>query len=191
MMYQKPRQPLARRVALAGLILLAGVTTVALAQGSGGKNEGGASKAQGSASKAADTDKQESQVKAELNAEALKALMDADVPMVLLDARGKSPQWIAGAVPVAHDAEDEAVRKAAGEPDQLVVTYCGGPECPLSLMLANRLAELGYHNVIRFTGGVEAWTEAGYDLKSKDKSEGSATKQEPGSSSKNQGSSTR
>ncbi|MEX0777780.1 MAG: rhodanese-like domain-containing protein [Phycisphaeraceae bacterium] len=136
--------------------------------------------AQGSATKAGSTtkepDKKKVEVKAELNAEALKALMAAKVPMVVLDARGPSEQWVAGAVPLAHDAEERAIRRALANPNQLVVNYCGGPECPMSLMLANRLAEHGYANVIRFTGGIEAWTKAELPLAKKDT--GSTTKQQ-------------
>jgi len=164
--------------AFAAMVVVAAMVSVAPAQGSG--------------SKADDSkDKEKIEVKAELNAEALKAVMGAKVPMVLLDARGPSDQWIDGAVPLAHDADEKALRRAAGNANRLIVTYCGGPECPMSLMLANNLAEHGYTNVIRFTGGVEAWTEAGFELKAKDDAKGSDTKKPSGSSNKSSGSGTR
>lgn len=141
--------------------------------------------AQGSSTKADDSkDKEKIEVKAELNAEALKAIMDAKVPILLLDARGPSDQWIDGAVPLAHNADEKAIRQAVGNPNRLIVTYCGGPECPMSLMLANNLAEHGYTHVIRFTGGVEAWTEAGFKMAEKEKPKGSNSKKPSGSSTR-------
>lgn len=171
--------------AFAAMVVVAAMVSVALAQGSGTKPAGSGSKADDS------KDKEKFEVKAELNAEALKAIMDAKVPMVLLDARGRSEQWIDGAVPLAHNADEKAMRQAVGNPNRLIVTYCGGPECPMSLMLANNLAEHGYTHVIRFTGGVEAWTKAGFELKAKDDAKGSDTKKPGGSSAKPSGSSTR
>lgn len=140
------------------VVLAVGIISTVWAQGSDTK-PGSATKEPG---------KMKVEVKAELNAQALKALMDAKVPVVVLDARGPSNEWIAGAVPLTHDADERAIRRALANPNQLVVTYCGGPECPLSLTLANRLAEHGYANVIRFTGGIEAWTKAELTLAKKD-----------------------
>lgn len=164
--------------AFAAMVIVAAMVSVALAQGSGTKTAGSGNKADDS------KDKEKIEVKAELNAEALKAIMDAKVPVVLLDARGPSDQWIDGAVPLAHNADEKALRQAVGNPNRLIVTYCGGPECPMSLMLANNLAEHGYTNVIRFTGGIEAWTKAGFELKAKDDAKGSNSKKPSGSSTR-------
>ena len=170
--------------AFVAMVVVAAMVSIALAQGSGTKPAGSGSKADDS------KDKEKIEVKAELNAEALKAIVDAKVPMVLLDARGPSEKWIDGAVSLAHNADEMAIRRAVGNPNRLIVTYCGGPECPMSLMLANNLAEHGYTNVIRFTGGAEAWAKAGFELKTKDDAQGSDTKMPSGSSTKPSGSGT-
>jgi rhodanese-related sulfurtransferase len=180
------KHQLGRNAALAAMVLLAGTLSIALAQGSGTKPAGSATR-----TTEEENEKDKPEVKAELNAEALKALLGAKVPMVLLDARGPSDQWIAGAVPLAHDADEKAIRRVVGKPNRLIVTYCGGPECPMSLMLANNLTEHGYTNVIRFTGGIEAWTNAGLELTAKDDAKGSDTKKPSGSSAKPSGSDTR
>lgn len=145
--------------------------------------------AQGSGSKKGEPTKDQKDkadhVAAELNAQALMAIKNAKVPMALLDARGPSAEWIDGATPLAHNADEKAVRKALVNRDQLIVTYCGGPECPMSQMLADNLAKLGYTNVIRFTGGLMAWEEAGFELKADKKAPGSGSKpKKPGSGSK-------
>jgi len=164
--------------AFAAMVVVAAMVSVALAQGSGTKPAGSGDKADDS------KDKEKVEIKAELNAEALKAIMDAKVPIVLLDARGPSDQWIDGARPLTADADKRAIRQAVGHPGRLIVTYCDGPECPASQMLANHLAEHGYTNIIRFTGGVEAWTKAGFKMAEKDEPKGSNSKKPSGSSTR-------
>lgn len=169
----------------AAMVVLTGMVSIALAQGSASKPEGSVSKTEQK------TDAQKVEVKAELNAEALHALMHAKVPMLLLDARGASDQVIGNAVALDYNTDQEAISKAAADKNQLIVTYCGGPECPMSLMLANNLAKQGYTNVIRFTGGIEAWAAAGYKLKEKSDAKSSNTTPHTGSSSKPSGSGLR
>lgn len=184
-MYRKKNSVLNMWPALVAMMVVACMVSVAMAQGSGSKHAGSTSKAE----KAKQTEK--AQVKAELNAEALKAIIDAKVPMLLLDARGESSQVIQGSVALEYDADEKTIRNIAADTNQLIVTYCGGPECPMSLMLANSLAKQGYTNVIRFTGGIETWTQAGFELNENKDSKGSATKKPSGSSSKSSGSGTR
>jgi len=138
----------------------------------------------GSKTKPKDGEKPAHSVKAELNAQALMALKGAKVPMVLLDARGPSAEWIDGAMPMAYDADEKTAKRSLAKREQLIVTYCGGPECPMSQMLADRLAGYGYTKVIRFTGGVAAWTEAGYELKKAKDKPGKGSGSRKGSGSK-------
>lgn len=174
-MYRMKKNVLTLWPALVAMVIVAGMVSVAMAQGSGSKHTGSASKTE------QPTQAKKTQVKAEINAEALKAIMDAKVPMLLLDARGQSSQIIQGSVALEYDADENAIRKVATDTKQLIVTYCGGPECPMSLMLANSLAKQGYTNVIRFTGGIETWTQAGFELKGNDDSNGSKSKNPSGS----------
>ncbi len=160
---------------IAFAVLMTAMVGVTFAEGSGSKKN----------EPTKDQAEKQVRVAAELNAQALMAIKNAKVPMALLDARGASAQWIDGATPLEHDADEKAVRKALANRDQLIVTYCGGPECPMSQMLADHLAKLGYTNVIRFTGGLMAWEEAGYELKTEKKAPGSGSKpQQPGSGTK-------
>lgn len=47
------------------------------------------------------------------------------------------------------------------EPEAEVIVHCTNPDCELSRQAAERLESLGHSNVFRFTGGIEAWKEAG------------------------------
>jgi rhodanese-related sulfurtransferase len=46
--------------------------------------------------------------------------------------------------------------------DGLLITYCDGSECELSLELADELTAMGFGEVRVFFGGWERWIEAGY-----------------------------
>ena len=97
----------------------------------------------------------------------LRTLMLAKVPMVVLDAR--SGKWddgnrIPGAIAFNCDGcmgKPEAMQKVLKSKDQLIVTYCGAEQCPLSSMLAKKLRTAGYTNVIEYKAGLVGWTGAG------------------------------
>lgn len=48
--------------------------------------------------------------------------------------------------------------------DRLLVFYCGFTECTRSHNAAMWAMKLGYTNVYRFPGGIEAWVQAGYPV---------------------------
>jgi rhodanese-related sulfurtransferase len=45
-----------------------------------------------------------------------------------------------------------------------IITYCGGTDCDLSILLADYLVEQGYLNVSIFFGGWIEWKDAGYPI---------------------------
>ncbi len=49
--------------------------------------------------------------------------------------------------------------------NEIIVTYCNGTDCDLSVMLANKLSDLGYKNVYIFYGGWWDWLEKKYPVK--------------------------
>jgi len=48
--------------------------------------------------------------------------------------------------------------------DDLVVTYCGGFQCPASKQAAEKLVSLGFTNVQAYEGGLQDWAEGGLPL---------------------------
>jgi rhodanese-related sulfurtransferase len=48
--------------------------------------------------------------------------------------------------------------------DREIVVYCTSEDCELSEVGAERLELHGFTNVTRFTGGLKAWADAGYQL---------------------------
>ncbi len=96
-----------------------------------------------------------------VNTEALAAIINSDVPVVILDARPKTPATIPGAKQVVPEAPLDILTAAAPDKNALIITYCSGPQCQLSNRLATRLLKLGYTNVIEYPEGFSAWRKAG------------------------------
>lgn len=55
----------------------------------------------------------------------------------------------------------ELIAKTEPKKDALIVTYCGGPQCPASKQAADKLVSLGYTNVYAYEGGLQDWKEGG------------------------------
>ena len=49
-------------------------------------------------------------------------------------------------------------------PNTEIVVYCGGPNCPMSRLAAEKLIKLGYNNVRAYEGGLEEWKAAGFSI---------------------------
>lgn len=97
-----------------------------------------------------------------LDARALKALIDSETPLTLLDARGN--KWsdgekILGAKLASYEYSEEAIRQVAPYLDGLVVVYCYSFTCPLSGRLADKLVQLGYSHVIEYPAGLKEWRD--------------------------------
>ena len=73
-----------------------------------------------------------------------------------------SGELIPGSRRVPLDRIEQGVAGLSKEAE--IVTYCGGPHCPLSTQAARRLADLGYTNVRAYTEGLEGWKAAGNEI---------------------------
>ncbi len=99
-----------------------------------------------------------------IDAKGLKALLDTKAPLVLLDVRaGKfdDGQRIPGAKQINPEATDAEIVKAVPSKEALIVAYCTNTKCGASKMLAEKLAKLGYKNVVKYPGGIEEWVKLG------------------------------
>ena len=101
---------------------------------------------------------------ATINTAALEALIDAKVPVVILDARtGKydDGRRIPGARNVGTSPEAEVIERRVKNKGDLIVTYCSNLKCPASSALHNHLKKLGYTNVVEYPHGIDGWVAAG------------------------------
>lgn len=120
-----------------------------------------------------------------LNCAELKALMDANEEMVIVDTMPYEASYkkehVPGAVqflfPIPDmdqwdaaetDGKSQADYEALLGPDKdkLIVVYCGFVKCTRSHNGAAWAKKLGYTNVKRFPGGIFAWKGAGYEVAS-------------------------
>ncbi len=87
---------------------------------------------------------------------------------LFIDAREKE-DYLSGrikdAVNIPFDHLDDYITELEKiKKDQRIVTYCGGTDCDLSILLGNKLFEIGYKNVYIFFGGWNKWLNAGYPV---------------------------
>lgn len=64
-------------------------------------------------------------------------------------------------IPISEAGFADKVAEKAGGRDQPVVVYCANEECDASEKAAKRLDQAGFAEVYDFTGGMDAWLEAG------------------------------
>ena len=113
----------------------------------------------------------------------LKALLDSGETILLVDTMPTVASYNKGHIPGAVNfvfpkvVIDEWNESSMGEQtieeyeallgedrDRKIVFYCGYVKCPRSHNGAVFAKELGYTNVLRYPGGIDAWRGAGYGL---------------------------
>jgi rhodanese-related sulfurtransferase len=93
------------------------------------------------------------------------SLAQADPGFVLLDVRSPDAYGkghVAGAVNLPHRRITES-HLAEYPVDAIFVVYCNGPHCNGADKAAVRLARLG-RPVKKMIGGIEGWTDEGFEL---------------------------
>lgn len=76
---------------------------------------------------------------------------------------------IKGAINIPFDG-DESYRNILNSfsKDEVLVTYCSGTECDVSILLGDELFEKGFKKVYIFFGGWNDWVERGYPISRED-----------------------
>jgi rhodanese-related sulfurtransferase len=69
-----------------------------------------------------------------------------------------------GAVNIRPRRSEELAPHLLPDLDARVVVYCGSATCDASLRVAQRLTDMGYRDVHRYTGGKQDWTDAGLPI---------------------------
>jgi rhodanese-related sulfurtransferase len=111
----------------------------------------------------------EGRLKARFGEEATISLEEAQQAFyskngVFLDARPANEYWaghIQGARNIPIEDFDRHFDKATADLalDSLIITYCDGEQCTLSIKLAKNLKEMGYENVRILVNGWTLWKE--------------------------------
>jgi len=104
---------------------------------------------------------------AHITRENLREKIERGDDFVLVDAL--SPMSFAmmhlpGAINLTPGWVDNRARRRIPDLDTQIVVYCRNSDCDSSILVANRLIDLGYRNVRHYTGGMRDWMEAGLPL---------------------------
>jgi rhodanese-related sulfurtransferase len=103
----------------------------------------------------------------EIGRDELRERIESGDGLVLIDALAPmsfAHSHLPGAINLPPEWVDE--RGPRRIPDQAaeIVVYCASTTCDSSVIVGNRLVELGYPNVRHYVGGKRDWIEAGLPL---------------------------
>jgi rhodanese-related sulfurtransferase len=85
-------------------------------------------------------------------------LVDALSPMSF------AASHLPGAVSIPPTRVAELAPQRIPDVDTPIVVYCAGPDCDSSVLVGERLLELGYRSVLHYPEGKSGWLAAGLPL---------------------------
>jgi rhodanese-related sulfurtransferase len=97
----------------------------------------------------------------------LRRKVESGDEFVLIDALAPmsyAASHLPGAVNMPTEWVDERAPRLIPERTAEIVVYCSDSACDASAIVANRLIELGYRNVLHYAGGKRDWADAGLPL---------------------------
>jgi rhodanese-related sulfurtransferase len=103
----------------------------------------------------------------EIDRESLRERIESGADFVLVDALAPmtyAMSHLPGAINITPDWVDDRARRRIPHLDTEVVVYCADAGCDSSGLVANRLVELGYRNVLHYAEGKRDWEAAGLPL---------------------------
>jgi rhodanese-related sulfurtransferase len=99
-----------------------------------------------------------------ISRQALKARIDARLPIVILEALPEgyyAKAHLPGAINLPHDKVRELAPRLLPDRSAEIVTYCASATCQNSHIAADTLRAMGYANVSVYAEGKQDWIEAG------------------------------
>lgn len=88
-------------------------------------------------------------------------------PLILVEALPEkyyNSGHLPGAININHDQVEELAPQLLPDKTAAIVSYCSNKQCSNSTIVANRLEQLGYSNVFKYSGGKQDWSEAGLEM---------------------------
>jgi rhodanese-related sulfurtransferase len=104
---------------------------------------------------------------AQIDRESLRERIESGADFVLVDALPPvtyAMGHLPGAINISSDWIDDRARRRIPDLDTEVVVYCADEGCDSSVIVASRLVELGYRNVLHYADGKRDWVAAGLTL---------------------------
>jgi rhodanese-related sulfurtransferase len=103
----------------------------------------------------------------QISCESLWRKMKRGDEFVLVDALAPlsyAAAHLPGAISIPPDDVIARAKRRIPDRDTEIVVYCADATCDSSVVVANKLLELGYRNVLHYVGGKSDWVEAGLPL---------------------------
>jgi rhodanese-related sulfurtransferase len=103
----------------------------------------------------------------EISRDELQSKIEEGHEFVLVDALAPmsyAHSHLPGAINLPPEWVDERGPHRLPDPSVEVVVYCADVTCDSSVIVAARLVELGYRNVLHYAGGKREWVDAGLPL---------------------------
>jgi rhodanese-related sulfurtransferase len=100
-------------------------------------------------------------------AELWERLQGGEPGLVLVDALAPmsfAASHLPGAISVPPPRVAELAPQRIPDRDAAIVVYCAGPDCDSSVLVGERLVELGYRAVVHYPDGKSGWAAAGLPL---------------------------
>jgi rhodanese-related sulfurtransferase len=85
-------------------------------------------------------------------------LVDALSPMSF------AASHLPGAINMPPSRVAEVASRRIPDLDTSIIVYCAGPDCDSSVLVGERLVELGYRSVMHYREGKSGWAAAGLPL---------------------------
>jgi rhodanese-related sulfurtransferase len=104
---------------------------------------------------------------AHIGRESLWRKIERGDDLVLVDALAPisyAAAHLPGAINIPPGQVGERAKRRIPDLDSEIVVYCSSYTCDSSLVVANRLIELGYRNVRHYAGGKLDWIDANLPL---------------------------
>ena len=104
---------------------------------------------------------------AHISRESLWQKIERGDEFVLVDALpplAYAASHLPGAISMPPEYVTARARRRIPDSDTEIVVYCASSTCDSSLVVADRLVELGYRNVCHYAEGKRDWVEAGLPL---------------------------
>jgi rhodanese-related sulfurtransferase len=104
---------------------------------------------------------------AQISRESLWQRIERGDDFVLVDALAPlsyAAAHLPGAISMPPDFDTDRARRRIPDRNAEIVVYCASETCDSSLVVAERLIELGYRNVLHYAGGKRDWADAGLPL---------------------------
>ena len=102
-----------------------------------------------------------------ISRETLQRKLEQEEELVLVDALSPmsyARSHLPGAINLPLEWVDERAPRRIPDRGTLIVVYCSDAECDSSVLVAERLEELGYRNVMHYAEGKSDWVDAGLPL---------------------------